>query len=82
MPPQIREQHNTPPFWPGLQAVGPRQRVERHEEYQVLFEADDHSDRWSIHPRREAEFLRYSRGQGYRVEWTQAGGFTILQQIR
>jgi hypothetical protein len=63
--------------WPDLTASGPLQRLNDNEEYAVRFN-DLHSERtW----RRTYPFTRYEGfniGQHWDVEWTRAGGFTIL----
>lgn len=67
--------------WPGLQANGERERLERTETYRVDF-ADTASHRtWQITP----DFARYETfhvGERYRVEWTRAGSFTVLSRER
>lgn len=67
--------------WPDLAATGDRERLERSETYRVDF-ADTGSPRtWQQTP----DFARYETftvGERYRVEWTRAGGFTVLGRER
>lgn len=67
--------------WPDIQPVGAEQRMSAEEEYTAHFvgTGDDRERTWNEH----FPFARYETfnvGQRYGIEWTRAGGFTIMSR--
>jgi hypothetical protein len=57
-------------MWPGLQALGPRQRLLRTEQFQVRFtEVSDPTRSW-VNSVSVSDYARYNLGQKWDVEWS------------
>ena len=63
--------------WPALDAHGPLQRIQADERYTVRFDDTASPRTWT----RNYGYARYELfevGQRWKVEWTRAGGFTLM----